>query len=154
MTQVKQMNEKKFVKDLGNGVYEIKSFSDPSQVYTVDTQNVTCSCPAFTHRQTPCKHIDYVLSALKKPQVLSKQIYTFYSVTGQQFEIHSPNYLTTTDMQLLVGGAFQFFAMEKGEVLCINEQPSEDMIKNPFFPRFKGNILRGTIRDEYFSGWK
>jgi len=46
------------IKELGCGLYEVPSFTDPSKTYVVDIFEETCTCPAFTHGvRNPCKHI-------------------------------------------------------------------------------------------------
>lgn len=44
-------------KDIGEGKFEVKSFSNPEIVYTVDAIGETCTCPFFEKRQIECKHL-------------------------------------------------------------------------------------------------
>ena len=46
------------IKELGHGLYEVPSFTDPRKTYVVDIIERTCTCPAFTYGiRNPCKHI-------------------------------------------------------------------------------------------------
>lgn len=52
------------VKEIGQNLYEVRSFSNPEIVYTVDIASGTCTCPAYEHRQVACKHIKKVQEKL------------------------------------------------------------------------------------------
>lgn len=43
--------------DLFGSIVEVKSFTDESVTYQVDTKKKTCSCPAFKKSKQPCKHM-------------------------------------------------------------------------------------------------
>src|SRR3989304_10488419 len=62
----KDFSEKPTLKDLGRGVYEIGSFSDPLIKYEVDLNLGTCTCPHFQNRKVECKHILFILKGEKK----------------------------------------------------------------------------------------
>jgi len=50
-----------FVKEIKEGVYQVKSFRELDKVYTVDLQFNTCDCVAYQMGRTvPCKHIKLV----------------------------------------------------------------------------------------------
>ena len=50
--------------NVGDGIYKVKSSSGKG-FYAVDTNNMTCSCPAFMKRKyTVCKHLNAVLSMI------------------------------------------------------------------------------------------
>jgi len=69
--------ERREIKELGRGLYEVPSFTDPRKTYVVDIIERTCTCPAFTYGvRNPCKHIkavkDYVNRILLKNGILSE----------------------------------------------------------------------------------
>lgn len=39
------------------GLVDVASFTDASIVYSVDTENKTCTCPAYKKSSKPCKHL-------------------------------------------------------------------------------------------------
>lgn len=43
--------------DLFGNIVEVKSFTDETVVYQVDTKKKTCTCPAFKKSKQPCKHM-------------------------------------------------------------------------------------------------
>lgn len=46
------------IKVLEDGLYEVRSFTDPNKTYVVDVVERTCTCPAFIYGvRVPCKHI-------------------------------------------------------------------------------------------------
>lgn len=53
-------DESEIIKLKENGLYQVKSFSNPNTFYVVDLFSGTCTCPHFLVRGANCKHIQAV----------------------------------------------------------------------------------------------
>lgn len=56
----------------GDGTYEVRSFTDPSEWYMVDPIKVFCSCRAFEFRGG-CKHLEAVNEIIETEEAINSK---------------------------------------------------------------------------------
>ena len=54
------------IKNLGQMLFEVESFTTSGQKYVVDLKEKTCTCPDFRYRGRKCKHIKAVEEKLEE----------------------------------------------------------------------------------------
>lgn len=55
-------------KKVGEGIYEVQSFTNPTIKYTVDIVLRTCTCPYFETKHVECKHLKLVDGGKEQPE--------------------------------------------------------------------------------------